>query len=102
MIGVTAAVVANGHADVLRNLLDVSAQILDALLGNTLSIERRIQVGHVRIVMLVVMDLHRLGIDVRFQGVVRIWQRRQCVWHVRVSYKSCGYWYLKDTAHGTA
>ena len=30
-------------------------------------VERRVQVGDVRLMMLAVMDLHRLAVDVRFE-----------------------------------
>ena len=81
MVGVAAAVVAHGGADIFRNLFDVAAQIFDALLGDAVAFERLVEVVDVRLVMLVVMDLHRLGVDVRLQGIVRIRQRRQCIGH---------------------
>ena len=44
-------------------------------------VERGVQIRHVGLVVLAVMDLHRLGVDVRFErrGVVR--QRRQGMSH---------------------
>ena len=42
--------------------------------------ERLVQIGDVGLVMLVVMDFHRLGVDVRLQGVGRIRQIGKCVW----------------------
>ena len=56
------------------NLLDVAAQVFDALLGEAFAFERGVEVRHVGAVMLVVMDLHRLGVDVGLQGIVRVRQ----------------------------
>ena len=39
--------------------------------------ERLVQVVHVGLVVLVVVDLHRLGVDVRLEGVERVGQGRQ-------------------------
>ena len=45
-------------------------QILDALrLQLGMLLERGVQVGHVGLVMLAVMNLHRLLVDVRFERV---------------------------------
>ena len=65
-----AAVVAHGGADVLGHAVDASEQILDALrLQLGMLLERGVQVGDVRLVMLAVMNLHRLRVDVRFERV---------------------------------
>ena len=69
----SAAVVAHRGANVFRDSVEVADQFLDRFafeLG--LAFDRLVQVGDVSLVMLVVMDLHRLCIDVRFQGVVRV------------------------------
>ena len=52
-------------------------QILDALaLQLGVLLERRVEVVHVRRVVLVVVDLHRLFVDVRLQRVVVVGKRR--------------------------
>ena len=43
--------------------------------------ERGVGVGHVRRVVLVVMDLHRLGVDVRLEGIERVGQLGQLKGH---------------------
>src|SRR5207302_10182314 len=50
-------------------------------------LKRGVQVIHIRGMVLAVVDLHRLGIDVRLQGTVRISQLRQLerIWHVQPS-----------------
>jgi hypothetical protein len=60
-----AAVVANGRADVFRNLFDIAAEVLDALLGKVFAFERRVDVCYISAMMFVMMDLHRSGVDVR-------------------------------------
>jgi len=52
--------------------------------GNGLRIrfKRLVQVVDVRLVVFVVMELHRLGIDVRFERVVPGSQRRTLLHHV--------------------
>ena len=44
--------------------------------------QRLIEVGDVGVVVLAVMDLHRLLVDVRLQGVGRVRQRWKCEWHI--------------------
>ena len=75
MIGMAAAVVAHGRADVLRHLVDPAQQLLERpvlqlrVLGESL-----VQLGDVGRVVLVVMDLHRLRVDVRLERVEGIGQ----------------------------
>ena len=62
--------------------VDVAKQILDALrLQLGMLLERRVQVGDVRLVMLAVMNLHRLLVDVRFERIGRVGERRKRVSH---------------------
>ena len=73
-----AAVVADGAADVLGHGVDVLDQILDALaLQLGVLVERRVEVVDVRRVVLVVMDPHRLFVDVGLQRVVIVGQWRK-------------------------
>ena len=48
--------------------------------------QRLVQIGHVGVVMLAVMDLHRHLVDVRLQRVGRVGQRRKCEWHMQSPY----------------
>ena len=64
-------------------------QVLDALLLQLgMLLERRVQVGDVRRMMLVVMDPHRLFVDVRLQGVVVVRKRWDFMRHRRSSFAS--------------
>ncbi len=45
------------------------------------ALERLVQIGDVRGVMFVVMDFHRLSIDVRFERVGGVGERRKFVGH---------------------
>ena len=70
-----AAVVADGRADLLGHDADVAQQLVDRLrLQLGCFLERLVQVGDVRLVMLAVMDFHRLLVDVRLEGIGGIGQ----------------------------
>src|SRR5690349_8632112 len=84
------AIVADGCANILGNFFNVAAEVFDALLRKVFAFERRIEVGYVGVMVFVVMDLHRLGVDVRFQCIVRIWQRGKCVSHGGISWSVSG------------
>ena len=45
-------------------------------------LQRAVGVVDVRLVVLVVMDLHRLGVDVRLQRIEAIGKRRKLISHV--------------------
>ena len=63
-----AAVVAHRRADVFRHAVDAAAQLLDALRAQLgVLLERGVQVGDICLVMLPVMNLHRLRVDVRLE-----------------------------------
>ena len=82
VVRVAAAVVADRGANVLRHGVDALQQILDALLLQLrVLFERRVQIRHVRRMMLVVMNPHRLLVDVRFERVVVVGKRWNCVRH---------------------
>ena len=59
----TAARMSSGTFSMLRHRSSMLCS------GKTFAFERRVQIRHVSVVMLVVMDLHRLGVDVRFQAL---------------------------------
>ena len=91
MIGVAAAVVSNGCPDRLGHLVETTQQILDREIGQVrIRFDRLVQVVDVCLVMLVVMELHRLGVDVGLEGIVRESQRRQLVSHVGASLNVVG------------
>ena len=76
-----ATVVAHDAALVLRDLLEVADDVLDGLVGPLGALERAIDAVHVRLVVLVVMNPHRLLVDVRLEGRVVVGQRRNGVRH---------------------
>ena len=78
VIHVAPAVVADGAADRVRHRGEIFDQILGAFAGEfRRAFERLVDVGHVRLVMLVVVNLHRLRVDVRFErsgGIRKGWK----------------------------
>lgn len=82
VVHVAARVVADRRADVLRH----GAEVLDQLLGAFrveigLAGDRVVQVGDVRLMMLRVVDFHRLRVDVRFESVVGVSEFRESSGH---------------------
>jgi len=76
VIHMAAAVVANRSTNIFRHGIQLANKILRALrLQLGIFLQRRIQVLHVRAVMHVMMQLHRLGINSWFQGRIVIRQR---------------------------
>ena len=76
VVPVAAAVVADGVANIFWDGIEAFEQIVDGLgLQTGLTLQGLVEVGHVSAVMLVMMDLHRLGVDVRFECVKRVRQR---------------------------
>ena len=76
VVRMTAAVVANRTTDVFGHGIDARQQFLDRLrvqLG--VLVERGVEVRHVRLMMLAVVNFHRARIDVRLEGVERVWKR---------------------------
>ena len=83
MIPVAAAVVAHGRADVFGHAVHVANQIVEALVVQLgMLVERVVQIRHVGLMMLAVMNLHRLGVDVRFERGKIVRQRGQRMGHV--------------------
>jgi len=80
---VPAGVVAQHVAHVLGHRADSAEKVLDRLLGQLrMLLQRAVGVVDVRLVVLVVMDLHRLGVDVRLQRIEAIGKRRKLISHV--------------------
>ena len=73
MIGVAAAVVAHGGANVFRHgIQDCESNLRPISLRARVVLERVVKVGDVSLVMLGVMDFHRARVDVRFERVVGV------------------------------
>src|SRR5580704_8715842 len=84
VIRVAAGIVANNSADVLWHLVDPPEQIFDGLgRKRRMILERLVGVGDVGRVVLVVMDLHRLGVDVRLERIETVGKRRKLKCHSR-------------------
>jgi len=79
---VTAPVVADGRADRLRHAVDPLHQVLETLRRELRRhLDRRVQIGDVRVVMFSVMNLHRHLVDVRFERIRGIRESGQCKSH---------------------
>src|SRR5690606_39998731 len=88
VIRVAATVVADRRPDLLRHRVEVAHQLLDALrLQVRVALKRLVHVVHISLVMLVMVDPHRLLIDMRLQRVVSIRQRWKFVSHYSSSFE---------------
>jgi hypothetical protein len=77
MVHVASAVVSDHCPDRLRDLVEAMQQVLDRELGERrIRLECLVQVVDVGFVMPVVMEFHRLRVDVRLERVVAESQRR--------------------------
>ena len=72
----TAAVVSHHGPNGFRHAVEFGDQRFDWLVAQRRPFDRFVQVGDVGGMVLVVMDFHRLGVDMRFEGVERIRQWR--------------------------
>src|SRR5882672_271434 len=82
VVRVPAGVVPDRGPDVLGHLVDAPEQVLDRPRPPLrVLLERGIGIVHVSRVVLVVMDLHGLGVDVRLEGIERVRKRRNYKWH---------------------
>ena len=82
VIVVTAAVVADGAADIVRHRGEIADERVDGLgFQRGIAGEGLVQIIHVSLVMAAVVDLHRLLVDVRFERVVRVGKAGEFVWH---------------------
>lgn len=80
MIDVPAGVVADGGADAFGDLVEVGEEFLGRMLLEIgIVSDGLVEVVDVASVVFAVMDLHGLGIDVRFEGIEAITQRREFV-----------------------
>ncbi len=73
VVGVTAAIVAHGDADVSGHRSKVADQFAERL-GFELRLagERVVEIGDIRLMVLGMVDFHRAGVDVRFERVVGV------------------------------
>jgi hypothetical protein len=75
---VAAAVVAHRRLDVVGHAVDVLQQVVEALVVELgMLVERGVEVGDVCLMMLAVMNLHRLAVDMGFERRGVIGQRRK-------------------------
>ena len=80
MIQMAAAGVAHGSTNGLRHFADPCEQFLDRkFLKLRIAFESLIEVGDIRPVVLVMVNLHRLRVNVRLERVEGVWERRQIV-----------------------
>ena len=78
VIRVAAAVIAHRCANILGHAVELRDQLLDReLLQIGVAFESFVQIRDVSAVMLVVMDFHRLRVDVGLERVERVRKRRQ-------------------------
>ena len=75
MVGVAAGIVAHATADGLGDFAQVGNQRMDVEGGEGgVVLQEIIGVGDVGLVVLAVMDFHRLGVDVGLKSVMGVWQ----------------------------
>ncbi len=90
VVGVPAAVVAHGTANAFGQQGQVGDQLLHGLAAVRRVLERGIQVVHIGLMVLGVVDLHGLRIDMGLQRVVGVAQGRQGVVAHVVSFRDYG------------
>src|SRR3546814_6509378 len=81
MGGVCAAVVAHRACDLLGQGVDVAYQVLGRLVGVFGAVDRLVEFVDVGLVVLGVVDLHRLRVDVRLERVVGVGKFGEGVGH---------------------
>ncbi len=82
VVGMPAAIVADGRLDRIGHAIDVLHQIFDAHIRQVrMTLERGVDVVHVGAVVLVVVNLHRTRVDMRLERVERIRKWGQLIGH---------------------
>jgi hypothetical protein len=71
-----ASVVADRRADFFGHCVDRGHQLFNGRIADLAPFDGGVQLVNIRLVMLRVVNLHRLRVDVRFEGIVAIRQRR--------------------------
>jgi hypothetical protein len=82
VVRVTAGVVPDRCPDLLRHRLDVGEDGLDRVVRPRRAFERLVRIVDVGLVVLVVMEAHRLLVDVRLERRVVVGQRRDFERHL--------------------
>ena len=81
-----ATVVADNSAHVLRDRVEILDQVLGRLRAQFgVLLHGAVQVRHIRLVVLVMVQLHRRFIDIGLKSGVVIRQGRKFKWHLRFS-----------------
>ena len=83
VVEVAAAVVADGRPLVVGDAVEAGQDLLDRPVGPVGPLERGVDLVHVGLVVLVVVDPHRLLVDVRLERAVVVGERWDGVRHVR-------------------
>jgi hypothetical protein len=89
VVGVAATVVAHGGADVLRHLINAAAEILNTHVVPLGACNRVVDIRYIRLMMLIVVNLHRLRINGRLEGVFGIGQAGQLKGHRSSPFALC-------------
>ena len=76
-----AGVVPDDGPYVLRELVKDRQDVLNRAVVVLGSLERRVRLVHVGLMVLVVVQVHRLLVDVRLERVVAVRQRRDLIGH---------------------
>src|SRR5829696_18882 len=100
VVVVAAAVVADGAALLVGHLAQVGEHLLDRRAVERGPGERRVRLVHVRLVVLVVMEAHRVRVDVRLERLVGVGERRNFVGHGGGSPWGSGPWVLSPACCG--
>ena len=80
MVCMSAAIVANGSTDCIRNICEVGNQCIDRKLRELRAVlERSVQVVDIGLMMAVMVDFHGKRIDVWLKCIECVGQRRQCM-----------------------
>lgn len=76
------AIVADGSANILWHSVEIADQLLDGFRFEIrVTLDSLVDIRHIRTVVTVMVNLHRQGIDVRFQRIEGVRQRWELVCH---------------------
>ena len=75
------SVVPHSPPDVFGNIPDIHHQLTDGLVRKLRSLNCRIQVSYVGVVMFAVMDFHRARVNVRLERIICIAKIGKCMSH---------------------
>ena len=81
VVRVAATVIAYGGADGFRHFVEARDQLFNVLFAKRISLESLVQICDICRMMLVMMNFHRFGIDVRLKSVKCIGKRGKLVRH---------------------